>query len=32
MNLFPDLTVAVATDVSQNLPVYRDWAYDFENN
>ena len=32
MNLFPDLTVGIAFDLSENLPIYREWAYDFENN
>ncbi len=32
MNLFPELTVGIASDASQNLPVYKEWAYDFEKN
>lgn len=32
MNLFPELTVGISSDPSENLPVYREWAYDFENN
>lgn len=32
MNLFPELTVAAGAGTSQELPVYREWAYDFENN
>ena len=31
MNLFPDLSIAVQID-SGNLPIYEEWAYDFENN
>lgn len=32
MNLFPELTVALVSNTSQNLPIYREWAYDFEKN
>ena len=31
MNLFPELSVAAAFD-DENLPVYTEWAYDFEKN
>lgn len=32
MNLFPELTVGIAFDPSENLPVYTEWAYDFDKN
>lgn len=32
MNLFPELTVGIASNTSQNLPIYREWAYDFKKN
>lgn len=32
MNLFPELTVETGSSASRELPIYREWAYDFEGN
>ena len=32
MNLFPELTVGIPSGGNRNLPVYREWAYDFQKN
>lgn len=32
MNLFPDLTRYLPDRKDAELPVYREWAYDFQNN
>lgn len=32
MNLFPDLTIPVSDYPSTQLPIYKEWAYDFEKN
>lgn len=32
MNLFPELTIGIGEEAGKNLPVYREWAYDFNRN
>lgn len=32
MNLFPNMTVALSERAEEELPVYREWAYDMEHN
>lgn len=32
MNLFPELTINIGNLAETELPLYMEWAYDFENN